>query len=70
MSNAEINAGDRVAYSAKWLKSTQSHHLGNLRGSVDRIENGVTYITWGAPGPKAVLINNLVKVDRIHLEPA
>lgn len=70
MSKAEIQAGDRVAYSAKWLKSTQSHHLGNLRGSVDRIQNGVAYITWGDIGPKAVLVANLVRVDRIHLEPA
>lgn len=70
MSNATIQAGDRVAYSSKWLKSTQSHHLGHLRGSVARIDNGVAYITWNEPGPKAVLVNNLVKVDRIHLEPA
>lgn len=70
MSKSTIQAGDRVAYSARWLKSTQAHHLGNLRGTVDHIENGVAYITWGAPGPRAVLVANLVKVDRIHLEPA
>lgn len=68
MSKAVINAGDRVAYSAKWLKSVQAHHLGQLRGTVDRIESGVAYITW--EGPKAVLVANLVRADRIHLEPA
>ena len=70
MSNATIQAGDRVAYSARWLKSTQAHHLGHLRGTVDRIDNGVAYITWGEYAPRAVLVSNLVKVDRIHLEPA
>lgn len=70
MRAAEIQAGDRVAYSAKWLKSTLSHHLGHLRGTVDRIEHGLAYITWNEPGPKAVLVVNLVKADRIHLEPA
>jgi hypothetical protein len=70
MKASTINAGDRVAYSSKWLKSVQAHHLGQLRGVVDRVENGVAYITWGEYGPRAVLIANLVKVDRIHLEPA
>lgn len=68
MSKNAINAGDRVAYSAKWLKSVQGYHLGQLRGTVDRIDNGVAYITW--EGPKAVLVANLVRAARIHLEPA
>lgn len=68
-----INVGDKVAYSATFLKST-GQHTGPIpfaRGVVDAISNyGVAVVNWDTPeAPEKVHVKNLVKVDRMHLEP-
>ena len=71
-----INVGDKVAYSATFLKST-GQHTGPIpfaRGVVADIKNhgGVELATvnWDTPeAPEKVHVKNLVKVDKMHLEP-
>lgn len=47
----QFQVGDRVAYSANWLRSTQTHGLGHWRGTVAKIKDWGTgvqlvYIAW------------------------
>jgi hypothetical protein len=63
--------GDRVAYTGRWLRATQSHHLAFERGTV--IEEGgvLLRVHWdgGHAAGTPVLARNLVRLDRMHLEP-
>lgn len=69
-----FNVGDTVAFSSKWLKSTQAHHLGRHRGEVLEVESvgrGVpllVLVRWSDGSETSVLHGNLVAVDRMHLE--
>lgn len=74
--DGSINVGDKVAYSTQFLKST-GEHTGPIpfaRGVVKDIRKigGVSLATveWDTPeAPEKVNVFNLVRVDRMHLEP-
>lgn len=69
-----FQVGDIVAFSSKWLKSTQAHHLGRHRGQVLEVASvghGVpllVLVRWSDGSETRVLQGNLVAVDRMHLE--
>lgn len=69
-----FKVGDIVAFSSKWLKSTQAHHLGRHRGEVLEVESmgrGVpllVLVRWADGSETRVLHVNLVAVNRMHLE--
>lgn len=71
-----IAVGDRVAYSTHFLKST-GEHTGPIpfaRGIVKDVRKigGIRLATveWDTPeAPEQVNVFNLVRVDRMHLEP-
>lgn len=73
-----INIGDRVALSAKFLRSIgdYSHASASKRGTVVSCEGTDSWrllgIEWDGDvdGPRHVLDKNLVRAARIHLEPA
>ena len=64
--------GDAVAFSSKWLKSTQAHELGRARGAVLEVSThgGLVLVTvkWRDNRVTRVLGGNLVLVDHMHLE--
>ena len=64
--------GDTVAFSSKWLKSTQAHELGRARGAVLEVSThgGLVLVTvkWRDNRVTRVLGGNLVLVDHMHLE--
>lgn len=61
--------GQRVAYARPWLKSTQAHHLGRIKGTVVAQDGMVVGVQWdGSPYPTKCLDCNLVLVSRMHLE--
>lgn len=66
--------GDTVAFSSKWLKSTQTHDLARDRGEVLEVASsgGLVLVTvkWRDDRITRVLGANLVLVDRMHLEAA
>lgn len=66
--------GDTVAFSSKWLKSTQAHELGRARGQVLEVSThgGLVLVTvkWSDNRVTRVLGANLVLVDNLHLEAA
>lgn len=66
--------GDTVAFSSKWLKSTQAHDLARDRGEVLEVASsgGLVLVTvkWRDGRVTRVLGANLVPVDRMHLEAA
>jgi hypothetical protein len=82
MRNA-INVGDRVAFSRAFLRNTGQFTGWKpfARGKVTKIAdirawddgNGLATVEWvmgDAPYPYSqVLLSNLVRADRIHLEP-
>jgi hypothetical protein len=72
-----IKVGDKVAYSTAFLKST-GEHTGPIpfaRGVVtDLKKHGkdfeIATVKWDTPeAPEQTNSRNLVKVDRMHLEP-
>lgn len=69
-----FKAGDTVAFSSKWLKSTQAHELGRARGEVVEVASvgrGVPLLVsvrWSDGRTTRVLHGNLVAVERMHLE--
>lgn len=66
--------GDTVAFSSKWLKSTQAHDLARDRGEVLEVASsgGLVLVTvkWRDGRVTRVLGANLVPVDRMYLEAA
>lgn len=66
--------GDTVAFSSKWLKSTQAHELARDRGKVLEVatHGGLVLVTvkWRDDRITRVLGANLVLVERMHLEAA
>ena len=69
-----LQVGDIVAFSSKWLKSTQAHELARDRGEVLEVASsgGLVLVTvkWRDNRITRVLGANLVLVDRMHLEEA
>ena len=69
-----LQVGDIVAFSSKWLKSTQAHDLARDRGEVLEVASsgGLVLVTvkWRDDRVTRVLGANLVLVDRMHLEAA
>lgn len=69
-----LKVGDIVAFSSKWLKSTQAHELARDRGEVLEVASsgGLVLVTvkWRDNRITRVLGANLVLVDRMHLEAA
>lgn len=69
-----LQVGDIVAFSSKWLKSTQAHELARDRGEVLEVASsgGLVLVTvkWRDNRITRVLGANLVLVDRMHLEAA
>lgn len=69
-----FKVGDMVAFSSKWLKSTQAHDLGRARGEVLEVASvgrGVPLLVsvrWSDGRTTRVLHGNLVAVERMHLE--
>lgn len=69
-----LTVGDSVAFSSKWLKSTQAHHLGRNRGQVLEVASlgrGVpllVLVRWDDGSETRVLHGNLVAVERMHME--
>jgi len=64
--------GDVVAFSSKWLKSTQAHELGRSRGEVLEVASSgglvLVQVRWADGRVTRALHQNLVAVDRMHLE--
>lgn len=77
----EIKVGDKVAYSSQFLKSTGMHTgpVPFARGVVTDIKRYgavvIAYVDWGSTLPEndndqdKVAVANLVRVDKMHLEP-
>ena len=72
MRGSIFEPGDLVAFSSKWLKSTQAHELGRARGEVITVAsyNGLMLVKvrWSDGRITGALHQNLVAVDRKHLE--
>lgn len=67
-----ICQGARVTYAARWLRATAAHELAFRRGTVVDCGGGVlARVEWDdRPGePQPVMERNLVRLDRVHLEP-
>jgi hypothetical protein len=73
----QISVGDKVAYSREFLRST-GEHTGPIpfaRGVVTGIKKysggfAIATVDWDTDAaPESVNLGNLVKVDRMHLEP-
>lgn len=70
-----IQRGDKVAYSRKFLQAIgcNTGWMPFARGEVTRIDGGngwrLCHIKWSDGHESHVLDRNLVKQDRIHLEP-
>lgn len=68
-----FKAGDSVAFSSKWLKSTQAHELGRDRGTVLSVEQIGHLTLCSVQWPdrvSRVLSKNLVHCSRMYLEAA
>lgn len=69
-----LKVGDIVAFSSKWLKSTQAHELGRARGEVVAVASYegliLVQVKWQDGRITGALHQNLVPVDRKHLESA
>lgn len=69
-----FNLGDVVAFSSKWLKSTQAHELGRHRGEVLEVASSgglvLVKVRWSDGSVTRALHQNLVLADRMHLEAA
>lgn len=66
-----LSLGDRVAYARHWIVAVQAHHLADARGWVIEAGGNLLRVEWdGGPACGApVLARNLVRVDRMRLEP-
>lgn len=70
-----FRVGDAVAFSSKWLKSTQAHELARDRGEVLEVAQYgpggciLVLVRWRDGRETRVMHPNLVAVDRMHLEP-
>jgi len=64
--------GDNVAFSSKWLKSTQAHHLGRDKGEVLEVVTSdglvLVRVKWADERVTRVLGANLVLVADKHKE--
>lgn len=67
---ATFTVGDRVAYSAHWLRAVQAHDLGNARGFVSEAGGVLVRVEWdsGHAAGTPVLARNVVREDRMWLE--
>lgn len=69
-----LQVGDIVAFSSKWLKSTQAHELARDRGEVLEVASSgglvLVQVKWRDGSITRALHQNLVAVDRMHLEAA
>lgn len=67
-----LSVGQTVAFSSKWLKSTQAHELGRARGEVVEVASSggliLVAVRWSDGRVTRALHQNLVAVDRMHLE--
>ena len=67
-----FNLGDVVAFSSKFLKSTQAHELGRHRGEVLEVASSgglvLVQVRWADGSVTRALHQNLVAVERLHLE--
>lgn len=67
-----FHVGQIVAFSSKFLKSTQAHELARSRGEVLEVSSsgGLVLVTvrWSDGRTTRALHQNLVSVDRMHLE--
>lgn len=67
-----FNLGDVVAFSSKFLKSTQAHELGRSRGEVLEVSSSgglvLVQVRWSDGRVTRALHQNLVAVERLHLE--
>jgi hypothetical protein len=67
-----IRVGQTVAFSSKFLKSTQAHELGRDRGEVQEVAScgGLVLVAvrWSDGRVTRALHQNLVALDRMHLE--
>ena len=67
-----LKVDDTVAFSSKWLKSTQAHELARDRGEVLEVatHGGLVLVTvkWRDNRVTRVLGGNLVLVENMHLE--
>ena len=67
-----LHAGQTVAFSSKFLKSTQAHELARSRGEVLEVASSgglvLVAVRWSDGRVTRALHQNLVAVDRMHLE--
>ena len=67
-----LRVGQTVAISSKFLKSTQAHELGRDRGEVLEVASSgglvLVLVRWADGRTTRALHQNLVAVDRMHLE--
>jgi len=67
-----FKVGDTVAFSSKWLKSTQAHDLGRSRGEVLEVSGSggllLVSVRWSDGRVTRALHQNLVTSERMHLE--
>lgn len=67
-----LKPGQAVAFSSKWLKATQAHDLGRDRGQVVEVASSgglvLVAVRWADGRVTRALHQNLVAVDRMHLE--
>lgn len=67
-----LSVGQTVAFSSKFLKSTQAHELGRDRGEVLEVASSgglvLVLVRWADGRTTRALHQNLVAVDRMHLE--
>lgn len=68
MQKHTLKVGDRVAMSAKWLRSTQAHDWGHIKGTVYHVGDLVVAVEWDNGRVMGIFGSNLVPVDRMHLE--
>lgn len=65
-----LTLGDRVAYSSKFLRATAGHAVAGRRGVIVREGPGqLVGVKWDDGHEGSALSSNLVRQDRIHLEP-
>lgn len=73
MRGSMLEPGDRVMFSARFLKSIQAHELGQHVGTVREVYQAgsalVCRVAWDNTGTTgSVLHPNLVLAKRVHLE--
>lgn len=72
MRGSIFEPGDLVAFSSRWLKSTQAHDLGRAMGEVLEVASSgglmLVSVRWADGRVTRVLHGNLVAHNRRHLE--